>query len=148
MKIEVGTYHTRDGRTATVTEIVAEDQVAIGVVDGANKEWYLPDGNYLTNTVCEMDLVTRIHEPTQPEQLPVTTANPTTLEVRPTQWTVTPGGKPIFDEQAMTLKIEDEAAGEFLVLENCGDGDGFRFNPEDWPTLRALIDEAVKGVKR
>lgn len=75
-------------------------------------------------------------------------AKPNTLEVRPTQWTVTPSGKPIFDERAMTLKIEDEAAGEFLILENCGDGDGFRFDAEDWPTLRALIDEAVKGVRK
>ena len=73
------------------------------------------------------------------------------FEVRPTQWTVTPTGKPIFDERAMTLKIEDEAAGEFLVLENCGDcgdGKGFRFDPEEWPALRALIDEAVKGVRK
>lgn len=76
------------------------------------------------------------------------TAKPSTLEVRPTQWTVTPAGKPIFNEQAMTLKIEDEAGGEFLILENVGDCDGFRFDVEDWPTLRALIDEAVKGVKR
>lgn len=79
------------------------------------------------------------------------TTKPSTLEVRPTQWTITPKGEPIFDERAMTLKIEDEAAGEFLVLENCedcGNGKGFRFDPEEWPTLRALIDEAVKGVKR
>lgn len=79
------------------------------------------------------------------------TTKPSTLEVRPTQWTITPKGEPIFDERAITLKIEDEAAGEFLILENCGDcgkETGFRFDADDWPTLRALIDEAVKEVKR
>lgn len=80
-----------------------------------------------------------------------TTAKPSTFEVRPTQWTMTPSGKPIFDERAMTLKIEDESGGEFLVLENCGDvgsEKGFRFDVEEWPALRALIDEAVKGVRK
>lgn len=79
-----------------------------------------------------------------------TIINPSTIEVRETQWTITPKGKPIFDERAITLSIEDEAGGEFLYIRNGGDCEhgSFRFDPEEWPVLRALIDEAIKGVRK
>ena len=72
------------------------------------------------------------------------------FEVRTTQWTITPKGKPIFDERAITLSIEDEAGGEFLTIKNGGDCEhgSFRFDPEEWLVLRALIDEAIKGVRK
>ena len=146
MKIEVGTYHTRDGRTAVVTKV--DEKNAIGTIDGTHYIWWVRCGSWMMGSEHGVDLVTRIIEPTQPEESLGTTAKPPALEVRPTQWTVTPTGNPIFDECAMTLRIEDEAGGEFLVLENVGDGDGFRFDVDDWPTLRALIDEAVKGVRK
>ncbi len=53
-------------------------------------------------------------------------------------------GGDIFDEGAMKVSIDDEGAGEFVVLEqNCSDGvRKLLIDPGEWP----LIVEAVGGL--
>lgn len=65
-------------------------------------------------------------------------------EVRTTAVLVVPKGEPIFAESAITARIDDDAAGEFLVLAQSDDrGDqSIRIDPEEWP----LIVEAVGGL--
>ena len=66
-------------------------------------------------------------------------------ELRVTQWTLVKPGLPIFDETAWTIRIVDEAAGEFLEIENHNGKVGI--NPEEWPALRAAIDKAVNECR-
>jgi hypothetical protein len=40
---------------------------------------------------------------------------------RVSSFTILPPGKPIFDENATTVRVEDDAAGPFLVIEQCSD---------------------------
>lgn len=63
-------------------------------------------------------------------------------EVRTTAVIVVPKGEPIFSEAATTVRIDDEAAGEFLVLEQSDDDrtHTVKISPEEWPTLRDAID--------
>lgn len=64
-------------------------------------------------------------------------------EVRTTAMTVAPVGEPIFSVQATTVRIDDEAAGEFLVVSQSADSgpdNCIRISPEEWPTLRDAID--------
>lgn len=35
--------------------------------------------------------------------------------------TILPEGKPIYDEMATTVRVEDDAAGPFLMIEQCRD---------------------------
>ena len=59
---------------------------------------------------------------------------------------VLPKGEPIFCENAFSVEIDDEAAGEFLVvrtnLESCKEGE-IRICAEEWPVLRTVIDRLI-----
>lgn len=57
---------------------------------------------------------------------------------------VLPEGEPIFSEVATTVRIEDDAAGEYVVVEQNLDGlDKIAINPDEWCQLRAAIDDMV-----
>lgn len=67
-------------------------------------------------------------------------------ETRITRWHVLPPKAALFDEQAISIEIEDEAGGEFVKI--CQTTDSvqpgeIRLNPEEWPALREAIDRAV-----
>lgn len=64
-------------------------------------------------------------------------------EARVTAITVTGKGEPIYSESATTVRIDDEEAGEFLVISQSPDSGTkeIRINPEEWPTLRDAIDK-------
>lgn len=66
-------------------------------------------------------------------------------EARVTRLTVVPKGEPTFSEQATSIEIEDEAAGEFLrVSQYRGDGKvGVLITNEEWPQIRAAIDRMI-----
>lgn len=70
-------------------------------------------------------------------------------EVRTTAVLVVPVGESIFSEGAITVRIDDEAAGEFLVLEQSTDaGLGkVSFDSEMWPVLRDAIDKMHTQVR-
>jgi hypothetical protein len=64
---------------------------------------------------------------------------------RPTQWTFLPEGEAIFSEHAMTITICDEAAGEYIEVEQLREGMGkIAIDVAEWPALRDAIDQAIR----
>lgn len=70
-------------------------------------------------------------------------------ETRITQLTVAPHGAPIFSEMSTTVTIDDEAAGEFVVVEQSArDAPGkIALGPDEWPVLREAIDKMIKECR-
>lgn len=72
-------------------------------------------------------------------------------ETRVTAMVVAPKGEPIYSEQATTVQIDDEAAGEFVVVSQEGgrapEKGKISINPEEWPALRKAIDRLVKECR-
>ena len=63
---------------------------------------------------------------------------------RTTQFIVAPQGHNTFSEDATTITITDDAGGEFVVVEqNTADYGKIAINPEEWPVLRAAIDQLI-----
>jgi hypothetical protein len=58
---------------------------------------------------------------------------------------VLPEGEAIFSEQATTITIEDDAGGEFVVIEQQGlaDAGKVRIDPTEWTALKAAIDRMI-----
>ena len=71
------------------------------------------------------------------------------LVTRTTQLTVMPKGEATYSELSTTITIEDEAAGEFVTVEQHGRTDlgKIAINPEEWPMLRAAINRMVKECR-
>lgn len=72
------------------------------------------------------------------------------MKPRVTQITVVPEGEPIFAECGYTINIVDEAAGEFLEIEDHATDNGYGkigLNVEDWPALRRAINKMVKNCR-
>ena len=67
------------------------------------------------------------------------------IETRITRLVVVPEGMQLFHEQATTVEIEDEAAGEFVVVRQVSeDGAGsVCIDPSEWPALREAIDRMI-----
>ena len=68
------------------------------------------------------------------------------LEVRPLALIVLPAGEPIFHERATRIEIEDEAAGEYVVLQQNAGGK-ITIDPVEWPLLRAAINRMVQQCR-
>lgn len=67
------------------------------------------------------------------------------MAIRITQLTVTPPGAQIYDESAFRVTIDDEGAGEFVIVY---DGNGeIRIDPGQWEALLDAIDTLVKACK-
>jgi hypothetical protein len=66
-------------------------------------------------------------------------------ESRITELTITPIGKPIFCEEAMVVRIDNEAAGEFVIVSQ-GDGK-LAIDPDEWPAIRRAINDMVMRCK-
>ena len=68
------------------------------------------------------------------------------LKVHPIAWMIRPEGASRFDERAIEIRLEDEAAGPFVVLKSQLDevkpGE-VSIDPSEWADLRAAIDTAV-----
>jgi hypothetical protein len=70
------------------------------------------------------------------------------MKLRVTQITIVPEGEPIFCDLGYTVKIDDEAAGEFVVIEDHSDDEGrIAINPQDWPALRRAINKMVNNCQ-
>ena len=73
------------------------------------------------------------------------------LDVRILEITVVKKGEPVFSLQNTMVKIEDHAAGEFIIVKQpCDDLVGTRsieFDAEEWPTIRKAIDFMVAQCK-
>ena len=67
---------------------------------------------------------------------------------RTTQLTVMPKDEATYSESATTITIEDDAAGEFVVVAQDNDDYGkIAINPEEWPMLRAAINRMIKECR-
>ena len=68
---------------------------------------------------------------------------------RVTKLTITPDGEPLFIERATDVLIDDEAAGEFVVVEQHADELGkIAIDPDEWPMIRAAINRMVKECRK
>jgi len=67
-----------------------------------------------------------------------------------TERTIMPKGEPIFSESATKVRIEDEAAGEFVevVQERDDTTTCVRIDPQEWPLLRAIIDLFFTNIRQ
>ena len=72
-----------------------------------------------------------------------------TYETRITSLTVAPKKEPIFSECATHVRIVDEAAGEFVEVEQLGNKDlgKIQFMPEEWPHIRRAINRMIKECR-
>jgi hypothetical protein len=68
-----------------------------------------------------------------------------TYESRITKKVVAMQGKAIYDESATVIEIDDEAAGEFIVLRQ--DDGKIKIDGDEWPAIRAAIDELVADLR-
>jgi hypothetical protein len=67
-----------------------------------------------------------------------------------TQLTVMPEGEPIYSPRATTITIEDEAAGEYVKIEQRPDdkeAGAIYISPEDWPELRDAINQMIEACR-
>ena len=70
--------------------------------------------------------------------------------VRVTRLTILPENDPIFSEMATHVEIEDEAAGEFIVVRQIHDSiekGEVGFDAEQWPHIKSAIETLIEGIK-
>jgi len=67
---------------------------------------------------------------------------------RTTQITLLPECEPIFAESAITLTIQDQAAGEYLKVCTGKDSDAILIDPAEWPQLREAIDSMMAEIAK
>ena len=68
---------------------------------------------------------------------------------RTTRLTIGREGAGIHDETAISVTIDDEGAGEFLVIQSNTDGlepGELRFDSDEWPHLVAAVKRLLKEV--
>lgn len=70
------------------------------------------------------------------------------LKTRITQLVIVPDGTPIFDEQATTISIIDEAGGEFVTITQSRESGETRIDADEWPVIRAGINRMFAEIKK
>ena len=63
-----------------------------------------------------------------------------------TRLCVVPSGKPIHDEAATTIGLDDDSGGLFVVIrqEDNLDTNEVKIDPEEWPAIRAAVNRMVR----
>jgi hypothetical protein len=56
-----------------------------------------------------------------------------------------PKDEPIFSERATHISIEDEAAGEFVAIEQTQIGK-IHIDITEWPEIKKAIDEMIESI--
>ena len=70
------------------------------------------------------------------------------MQKRYTELTVVPDGEPIFHERGFTVRICDEAGGEFVRIDSNMHGDGsISVEPGEWSHLREAIDDMMTAIR-
>lgn len=70
-------------------------------------------------------------------------------ETRATKIVVVPEGEPIFGDLATSIEIQAESeCYEFLVIKQNLIAEGIRIDPQEWPVIRAAIDEMIGRCRR
>ena len=70
----------------------------------------------------------------------------TEYETRTLSILVVPKDASIFDQNATKISIDDEAAGEFVVVSQ--DENIIKIDPEEWPIVRTAINDMVKECRK
>ena len=73
------------------------------------------------------------------------------MKTHPIAWMIRPDGASMFDEHAIEIRLEDQAAGPFVIVKLQHDDvkpGEISIEPGEWPTLRAAIDAAVKAANK
>lgn len=73
--------------------------------------------------------------------------------VRVTRLSVLPPSEPLFSEQCTHITIVDEAAGEYLEIEQqSGSVDAKKqtimVTPEEWPALKQAVETLISDIDR
>lgn len=70
-------------------------------------------------------------------------------ETRITQITIVPEKEPLFSESATKVSIEDEAAGEFVVIRQSASTENGKIaiNPGEWPAIRDAVERMIKECR-
>jgi hypothetical protein len=72
-------------------------------------------------------------------------------EIRVTQLSVLPPKEQLFSTQRTTVSIVDEAAGEFLEIEQYPDADDrrhvVRIDKDEWPTVKLAIEQLLPDLR-
>jgi hypothetical protein len=79
--------------------------------------------------------------PPQPQAPPVLTQRTESI-------LLTPPSEPIFSEATLRIKIEDEAAGEFLVFESLSNDGKLRLDPDEWPAFKASVEFMLSEIEK
>jgi hypothetical protein len=103
------------------------------------------DGSYLTSSSNRLDLE---NIPTQAWQLPPPPATQPVLTQRTESILLTPPSEPIFSEATIRIKIEDEAAGEFLMFESLSNDGKLRLDPDEWPAFKAGVEFMLSEIEK
>jgi len=69
-----------------------------------------------------------------------------TMEHRPLAVIVLPDSETIFHEQATRIEIDDQGAGEYVVIRQY-EGGKITVDPAEWPLLRAAINRMVRQCR-
>jgi hypothetical protein len=66
--------------------------------------------------------------------------------IRTTELTVMPEGEPIFSEMATIIRIEDEAAGEFVEIKQQSGKQAIAVAPEEWPAIKQAVETLLAEI--
>lgn len=66
-------------------------------------------------------------------------------ETRITKVIVLPKNQRIFSEQATTIEIDDEAAGEFIKIAQ--DGQTVKFDVDEWEIVKREVDKMAANCR-
>jgi hypothetical protein len=67
---------------------------------------------------------------------------------RITQITIVPKGESILSELATEISIDDEGAGEFIVVNQpLRDESGIQIDPEEWEIVKSTIDKMIADIQ-
>jgi hypothetical protein len=73
---------------------------------------------------------------------------PPVLTQRTESILLTPPSEPIFSEATIRIKIEDEAAGEFLMFESLSNDGKLRLDPDEWPAFKAGVEFMLSEIEK
>lgn len=69
-------------------------------------------------------------------------------ELREVGWLLVGDGKPLFDETGYSIRLDDIAGGEFVIVESNDEDYGkIAIDPENWESLKSAIDRAISECR-
>ena len=70
------------------------------------------------------------------------------FETRTIGLLVAPQGESIFSDCITEIRIDDDAAGEYVVVrQNDRPDNSIAITPDEWPTIRAAIDQMIAACR-